>query len=386
MGQIRTKKGVSFIVIIILLFLLTYNKLHAFFVIDEIGHNGLYLLFLVLIILISGWNLVKTSSDKILLFYFLFCIPSLFIYFNGLVSFLSNASAALSPLCGFVMGKLLYSWLDGTNHKDGQLLLFLIPFFYSIEFILFDSSVSINEKRDATFLLCCYIPFVLLFKSNVKYLIIAIVGVLIVISAKRSSIIFIGIILLTLILGGITKTKHRIFKFVEICAALCIVSYLFIIWFDVDYVSMLSSFDRFEGMGEDGGSGRTDHYTLILLSFANSDFFSQLFGHGASAVSSAFGIPAHNDFLETLYDYGVLAAISLIVFWISIIVRYIKTVKKKLIHNNDVFLFIGVTLGYLTLIIMNCFITNPLYYILIFCYFGYFLTDYRQKEMQYEQQ
>lgn len=385
MEQIRNKKGVIFVAII-LLFLLTYNKLHAFFETDEAGHNGLFLLLLVLIILISGWNLVKTSFDKILLCYSLFCIPSLIIYFNGLLSFLSNASAALSPLCGFVMGKLLYRWLDGTNHKDGRLLLFLIPLFYSIEFILFDSSVSINEKRDATFLLCCYIPFVLLFKSKIKYLIISILGVLIVTSAKRSSIIFIGIILLTLILSGITKTKHRVLKFVEICASLCIVSYLFNIWFDVDYASMLSSFERFEGMGEDGGSGRTDHYTLILLSFANSDFFSQLFGHGANAVSNTFGMPAHNDFLETLFDYGVLAAISLIVFWISIIDRYIKTVKKKLILNNDVFLFIGVILGYLTLIIMNCFITNPLYYILMFCYIGYLLTDYRQKEVQYEQQ
>ena len=161
MEQIGTKKGVSFIAIMILLFLLSYNKLHAFFGTDETGHNGLYLLLLVLIILFSGWNLVRTSFEKLLLFYSLFCIPSLFIYSNGLVSFLSEASTILSPLCGFVMGKLLYSWFDESNHKDGRLLLFLIPLFYSIVFFLFDSSVALAEKRDVTFLLCCYIPFVL---------------------------------------------------------------------------------------------------------------------------------------------------------------------------------------------------------------------------------
>ena len=70
--------------------------------------------------------------------------------------------------------------------------------------------------------------------------------------------------------------------------------------------------NRFEAMNEDEGNGRLDIYSDVFVQYLDSDLFSQLFGHGYNMVSVVLkGPSAHNDFLEVLYDYGIIGFIIL---------------------------------------------------------------------------
>lgn len=373
MGQMKIKDWLGVFSIITILFLLTYTRLHSLY--DEIalGHNGLYLIFLLIFIFGFGFNLLKTSFDKLLLFLFLFCLPSILLKSNGIISLFSNLSYMLSLPGGFVLGKLLYCWSSRTKNRNWVLLLFLIPFFYVVAFVLFDNAMPINEKRDVTLFLCCFVPLLLLLKSNVKYVVMAILIVVMFFAGKRSSMIFIGIVFASLILSGISNARFKMLKLIGLCAALFAIGYLFLMWFNTDIADYISSFERFNSIAEDGGSGRSEHYSLILFSYANSDLFAQLFGHGPHAVSQSFSMPAHNDLLEVLYDYGALAVLLLIAFWIKVLIFGIRQIKDKIIPKSDAILLFGVILGAIVLTNMNCFITNPLYYILLFAFFGYFV-------------
>lgn len=78
--------------------------------------------------------------------------------------------------------------------------------------------------------------------------------------------------------------------------------------------------ERFGELNSDGGSGRNYIWAKVLASFSSSDLIRKLFGHGINSVFQSvtiYGdvrIKAHNDFVETLYDYGYFGLLLLIVF------------------------------------------------------------------------
>lgn len=77
---------------------------------------------------------------------------------------------------------------------------------------------------------------------------------------------------------------------------------------------------RFSELSSDGGSGRNIVWAKVLASFSNSDLKRKIFGHGINSVFqtvtiySDVRIKAHNDFIETLHDYGYFGLFLLIAF------------------------------------------------------------------------
>lgn len=71
---------------------------------------------------------------------------------------------------------------------------------------------------------------------------------------------------------------------------------------------------------DSGGNGRTDIASRVLDKFFNeSSFFEILVGHGSDAIAKALKIGAHNDFLETLYNYGLIGIGIFLYFWYNLI-------------------------------------------------------------------
>lgn len=62
--------------------------------------------------------------------------------------------------------------------------------------------------------------------------------------------------------------------------------------------------------------------------FANSDFGSKLIGHGWNGVlrDSKYKVSAHNDFIEVLYDYGIIV----FVLYVSMIVRMFSKMSNMI--------------------------------------------------------
>lgn len=86
--------------------------------------------------------------------------------------------------------------------------------------------------------------------------------------------------------------------------------------------------------GDETMSGRTLLWNRILAYFDNQDSVRKFLGNGMHAVKykiNPYGLGwfAHNSFIETLYDYGVVGLIILVSFLVLIIKKCIEINKRK---------------------------------------------------------
>lgn len=90
------------------------------------------------------------------------------------------------------------------------------------------------------------------------------------------------------------------------------------------FISLFFNFsDTFLNLQRDinsGGNGRSDIALQVLYNFWNHSSLSEmLLGHGTNAVAKTINIGAHNDFLETLYNYGLIGIGFFFLFWYNLI-------------------------------------------------------------------
>ena len=81
--------------------------------------------------------------------------------------------------------------------------------------------------------------------------------------------------------------------------------------------------NRLENISDDGGSGRTTVYAMTFYMIQDSDLMHLLIGHGRDAVKedSPLELSAHNDFLEFIYDYGLILFIVYLLFNIKLTIN-----------------------------------------------------------------
>jgi len=88
-------------------------------------------------------------------------------------------------------------------------------------------------------------------------------------------------------------------------------------------INVLSRLNR---MGADGGSGRIDIWVTTWNMIRTSEIVPLMFGHGFNAVyhDSVLKLSAHMDFLEVLYDYGIIGFVLYLGFWNRLLVCFGK--------------------------------------------------------------
>ena len=144
---------------------------------------------------------------------------------------------------------------------------------------------------------------------------------------------------------SIKNSRHRFTIFF-----LAIVAIITIIRFSnslVDYETLLTGFndDIYSG-----GNGRLDIVHDVLDRYSRKDFLSQMFGSGYSAVANETQLSAHNDFLEVLYDYGIIGLSLFAVFWINLIKN-----RRKLSSDSNIRLVYDISL---IIYISSCLASN----------------------------
>lgn len=154
---------------------------------------------------------------------------------------------------------------------------------------------------------------VLLFwdKPKILFPLFAIAGALILIAAKRGAIVCLALSCLVFIFYYLKSKKS-------------IISWMFIIMLLIGgyyYTAhLLETSDRFAYkfyQTEKGdSSGRNELYEDQWNYFWEQELHNQLLGKGTEGATQAVGIPAHNDWLEIMQDYGF---IGIIIYLVSIV-------------------------------------------------------------------
>lgn len=239
--------------------------------------------------------------------------PFLFIVFNH-YSKNNNLPSCFSTLtlCGITL-----------------IILFSIPNIYKAR--LFHDGDAIFS----TYYCFAFLPMVYLSCSkNVSKFYSIVVALVMLFTLKRGAFLIVsfGITLYYFIMNYIEGSSKKILR-----------RYVFLFTFLV-FIALIGNYiiDKFglnilvrlENSLEDSGSGRLQIWEEVLWYFNISSFSDKIFGHGFHAVFSEvmpLGIQrfAHNSYIETLYDYGIIGLVLLLYFNLKLVVKSIKMLRIK---------------------------------------------------------
>lgn len=209
------------------------------------------------------------------------------------------------------------------------------------------------------------VPWLLLFKNKLlRRLSIAILLILAVLSLKRSAVIIALSCSFAVFVFNQKKSNYRLLWMAAVIILFCGVYKIV-----GDMAEVINVTDRFEAMSEDEGNGRLGIYSDVFAQYLDSDLFSQLFGHGYNMVSVVLkGTSAHNDFLEVLYDYGIIGFI----LFIYLHIRVAKTTYK--LHKRRSSYFIPYLVSFIIFVVMSMvshLIIYPTYFCCLVAFWAY---------------
>lgn len=266
---------------------------------------------------------------------------------------------------GYILGQSLYYMLYNKKEESTNLwtLLLILPIFY----ISYRYLSIFFVDPDSLFFVIILFPLVFCFKKDTYRIItFVLVGIICAFSAKRSILIAYTISLMLFLLqySFFNRNRKSAFKSVGIFAGLLVSLY----WLVTNNSEVINKIlFRFQGIKDDSGSGRTDLYDILLSSFEKSSLWNQMFGHGyRSAISVLNGVPAHNDFLEILYDFGIVPLVIYVIILMKFVCLCLHGLRQQSLSNGTLMLtasvFNIVVLGSLnnifidTLFIFSCFL------------------------------
>lgn len=346
---------ILYLVIAISFLALSYLNFE-YYLTGDASNYSIYIIILLFILAFEFCHISKLPIERDDIFYsiIVFSVVSLITQLPTFLNASFNAAIrnmlhTLAIPMGYILGQNFISAKEFfvTRHGDVLTFLLVIPIFY----ISYRYLITIFVDPDSLFFIILLLPLTLCVRSDLlKIAAFVFVGICCAISAKRSIIIAyaISMMLFTLHYTAFNRSEKKT-KRILLLAVLIVTSCMFI----SNNTGIIDNIlIRFQGLREDDGSGRTNIYESLLKAFKVSSPINQLFGHGyRSAITVLDGVPAHNDFLEILYDFGVIPLILYINILVKIVKQSIISLKKYSLNIASLMLIISV----LNLVILGAF-------------------------------
>lgn len=212
-------------------------------------------------------------------------------------------------------------------------LLLLSVLFFLLLLVNYFAGVQIKDTYAyiESYFLITILPLAYLLESRkISNSILFLAVVASVLSGKRTGAIACMIVLVIYVISNHKSIQARILAFLKLLA-LVVCGYFVLSTLLGTRFDLLV--DRLMALSDDGGSGRDQVFALVLNDFYKSGFFQTVFGHGYNSVinsPSSLGYSAHNEFLETLYDYGLIGILLYISIFIVLWRNYRKLKDKKI--------------------------------------------------------
>ena len=213
----------------------------------------------------------------------------------------------------------------------------------------------------------CFLPFIIDIDSRwIIRILTGLVFLCVALSFKRSAMVVSAIVVFTMVLLFFKNKKSRK------TALILVAFFLFAIVTIPLFLEQASSQSIYSMWLERFSDSNTRG--AILLDVWNmqteSSLFEWIFGHGYNAVMKdiGYGLSAHNDYLEILYDYGLIAFVLFIAFIVSML-KYCNRLRKTdskyykgMIISLEIFIFASIP---------SHMYTYSTYFIILSLYWGY---------------
>lgn len=280
--------------------------------------------------IIDNSSRVKTAPTiTIFILFYIFSFISTILHLQG-YSYIIYVTYPLLPL--------LISYLYTCQYGIDKLfinLAFIALIAVSIQYIrLFSIANYFSANRiGVSYFPLFILPIVLLHDSKtIKTISWIITSVIIVSSLKRGGLIalVLGILAYALVKVFITNDKsHKARTIIVILIVLLATG--MVGYYMIDMIGS-NVIERISTISDDGGSGRTTIWTYMIDKTFSSTPDGIILGHGYLAtplVNIQRGDAAHNDFIEILYDFGLIGCVLYIAFFIFILKDIITGIKRK---------------------------------------------------------
>lgn len=216
----------------------------------------------------------------------------------------------------------IFSYKNITEkHVDNVIMIATIIFASSFTYSHISRIIEFDMVGDnAVFYPLMMIPWIAVMSNKTKrWVMITIVSLCAITALKRSGIIILFISSPLLFYSDFMYKKRLNVKTV-IAAFFVLIGVLFIFHYKADSISDISQ--RFAMIEKDGGSGRDMIYKDVINRYTNSDMMHQIFGRGFDSVKGkdkGMSLSAHNDFLEVIYDFGLMGLLFYVLIHLSLI-------------------------------------------------------------------
>lgn len=227
----------------------------------------------------------------------------------------------------------LVSYLYSLLHPHPEK--FLVNYFRLLAlmglFLLAYSLLFVNLEDGSNLIYFFILPMPLLLidskqKRSRMYLLFIIMIIAVLLSSKRSMILAFALFFITWFMNNSIKKKHFFQSILVIAILVGGIVYAF------NHFSILSEGALAQKVEmDDVTNGREGIYIITWEMFDNSDILHKILGHGHSAVKSdsPLDISAHNEWLEILYDYGIIAVILYLLLWIFMLRKWYQLFKQE---------------------------------------------------------
>lgn len=341
-----------------------------------------FILTLFLVLGLSIWKNAKASK--------MFSIISLFCIYIIINAFITDSAYDNTYIT--VIRSTFWCWCYFLSYclfnkkvleiaKYDQYTIFL-TFIFIIVFIFVHSfntrSTLENEGDNVIFYSLMLLPWIALMSNKYKKIaLFALISFCVISSLKRSSLVIL-VISLVLIIYFDFFYKTRLTKSTIFLILLSVISLFTVYHFASERFDIIS--ERMAAIEEDGGSGRDLIFEDVYNRYNNKELQERVFGSGFDAVRReskySVAVSAHNDFLEVLYDFGILGFILYILIHLSLI-KWVFVLYKT---NN--ILLPSVLISYFCFLLMSLvshLVLYPTYFGILTSFWAYAYCKYRQQ-------
>ena len=219
-------------------------------------------------------------------------------------------------------------------------------------------------------------PTILLVRSKIlKISGLLLIFVTVLVAYKRSAMLsFVTSVPVYLYARSVISTSAKFKKLGLVIVGSTLLVLLLV--FTFTYISGAIGLDwgaRLEAMSADRGSGRLDRYIGYLSLMGSQSIYHWIVGHGYYTTQyTSLGWP-HNDFLEVLYDFGLMGMLFYLLF-IWQLVKIFFDMKRCKYKHFDAFAVSLVTFLWGSMV--TILIVSPYWFLNLAFFWGWVIADF----------
>ena len=265
--------------------------------------------------------------------YFLWAsIPTLLDDKTQTGDYITNIMYIFTPM--FVLVSSFNSAMHTDFERFDKFVFMILLLALAIQYVLIFKEVNffLTNHLASSYYVLYALPLVLLFESKwIKLFAIIIVTIILFSSFKRSGVLALAVSLVVYIM--ISQFVKKKLKPASVLTAIALIAIAGVAFYFLatDNSNGNTILDRFENVDQDQGSGRIPLWEQTIRMIEDQDLSNQIIGNGFNTVlrESTLQLSAHNDFLETAYDFGIIGLLIYIGAFFTLFFVVFKMIRKK---------------------------------------------------------